>query len=180
MKVTETLDEVESRDSRAAERDPAPKRMRLFVSYAHKDEKKIRPLSTHLTILGKRGYIQTWQDTQLVAGEEWKEKILVELGRADIVLLLYSNECRASSFIQEVEGPEAVKQANDGGDKCKLIVVPLDRNDWDEHCPLERDLKQLQTATWNAKPVLDYKPLRNGWLEVEQAIKDAVLKLRAL
>ncbi|MDH3659960.1 MAG: hypothetical protein OEU92_08020 [Alphaproteobacteria bacterium] len=90
VNVSETLDHVESREARAAERPDAPQRMRLFVSYAHDDEKKIAPLSKHLTILGRRGYIQTWQDTQLIAGEDWEDRILEELGRADIVLLLYS------------------------------------------------------------------------------------------
>ncbi|MFM9961971.1 MAG: COR domain-containing protein, partial [Planctomycetaceae bacterium] len=40
--VTETLDGVESPQAREADRETAPPRLRLFVSYAHKDAKKIR------------------------------------------------------------------------------------------------------------------------------------------
>ncbi len=64
VKVTETLNAIESPQAREAGRDDDSRRMRLFISYAHADAKLIKPLSTHLTILGQRGYIQVWQDTQ--------------------------------------------------------------------------------------------------------------------
>ena len=172
--VTEELDGVESPQSRAAERENAPPRMRLFVCYAHADAKKIAPLSTHLTILGQRGYIQVWQDTQLIAGEEWKDRILEELDRADIVLILYSTNSRASKFIQQTEVPKAVERAREKHKACTLIVVPLDRKDWDAKVPLEQELQKFQTATWNAKPVRDFAPQSKGWQEVERSIRDAV------
>jgi hypothetical protein len=172
--VTETLDNVESQAARNADRPNAPPRMRLFVSYAHDDDKKIRPLTKHLTILGERGHIQTWHDKGLVAGEEWKERILEELRQADIVLLLYSTNSRASEFIQKTEAPAAVKYSKAKDRPCTLIVVPLDRNDWDLDHALEQDLKAFQTATWNAKPVFDFRPQEKGWQEVEHSIRKAV------
>ena len=178
--VTETLDGVESRQSREAIQVSAPPRMRLFVSYAHDDAKKIAPLSTHLTILGQRGYIQTWQDTQLMAGENWEDRILEELDRADIVLLLYSTASRASKFIQKIEAPKAVRQSKSKNRPCTLIVVPLDRKDWDTEVELECDLKKLQTATWNAKPVLKFRPQADGWLEVYESILKVVVQRREM
>lgn len=109
-----------------------------------------------------------------MAGEEWKDRILEELAEADIVLLLYSTASRASRFIQDVEAPEAVKRAIGGPKRCALIVVPLDRKDWDPNVPLEQDLKKLQTATWNAKPIMDFSPQGKGWQQVEQSIRKAV------
>ncbi len=176
VQVTPTLNAVESQEARDASQPDAPKRMRLFVSYAHDDARKLKPLSTHLKILGRRGYIQVWDDKQLVAGEEWKERITAELNQADIVLMLYSTASRASDFIQDTEGPMAVKLSQ--ARACRLIVAPLDRKDWDEHAPLEQDLKKLQTASWNAKPVLEFSPQTKGWEEVEQAIRKVVLALR--
>ncbi|MEK6260314.1 MAG: COR domain-containing protein [Planctomycetota bacterium] len=172
--VTETLDGVESPEAREADWAAAPRRMRLFVSYSHADVKKIAPLSTHLTILGQRGYIQVWQDTQLIAGEEWEDRIVEELDRADIVLYLHSDNSCASSFIQKTEAPKAVQRAQDKQNACTLIVVPLDREGWDETVPLERELKKLQTATWNARPVLKFAKHKSGWQQVERSIRDAV------
>jgi hypothetical protein len=174
--VTPTLNAVESQEARDASQPNAPKRMRLFVSYAHADERKIKPLGTHLKILGRRGYIQVWDDKQLVAGEEWEERIMAELEQADIVLLIYSTASRGSDFIQDKEGPTAVRLSKEK--KCRLIVVPLDRKDWNDHAPLEQELKKLQTASWNARPVQDFTPQTKGWYEVEQAIQKVVLNLR--
>lgn len=176
VQVTPTLNMVESREAREATLPDAPRRMRLFVSYAHGDERRLKTLGTHLKILGKRGYIQVWDDKQLVAGEEWEERIMTELEQADIVLLIYSSASRASDFIQDKEGPAAVRRSVT--QQCRLIVVPLDRQDWDDHAPLEQELKKLQTASWNAKPVMDFRPQGKGWMEVEQAIRKAVLALR--
>ncbi len=171
--VAATLNEVESPEARAAEGPSAPARLRLFVSYAHADEGKLKgKLSTHLTILGRRGYIQAWDDKQLVAGEDWEERIMKELGEADIVLLLYSSASRASEFIQDKEAPKALSLVKEK--KCILIPVLLDRKDWDESWPLEKELKKLMTGTWNAKPVLKFKPQSEGWVEVELAIRKAV------
>ena len=170
--VVKTLDTVESREARVAEGPNPPARMRLFVSYAHEDEKKIKVLSQRLTILGQRGYIQAWDDRQLVAGEEWKERILAEMGQADIVVLMHSNAGCASSFIQNTEAPAALRLRREKG--CTVIVVLLDRKEWDESVDLERELKKIQTATWNAVPVLDFKPQRKGWEQVEKSLRKAV------
>jgi internalin A len=178
VQVTPTLNSVESQEARDASQPNAPKRMRLFVSYAHDDVRKLKPLGTHLKILGRRGYIQVWDDKQLVAGEEWEERIMTELSQAEIVLMIYSTASRASDFIQDKEGPMAVKLSQ--GKACRLIVVPLDRKDWDDHAPLEQELKKLQAASWNAKPVLEFTPQTKGWQEVEQAIQKVVLNLRDL
>ena len=101
---------------------------------------------------------------------------MAELDQADIVLLIYSTASRASDFIQDKEGPEAVRLSQSAA--CRLIVVPLDRKDWDDHAPLEQELKKLQTASWNAQPVLDFKTQAKAWLEVEEAIRKVVLTLR--
>jgi hypothetical protein len=163
---------VESPEARAAESPKPPRRIRLFVSYAHADVRKIKTLSTHLTILGRRGYIQAWDDRQLIAGQEWEEKIMEELEAADLVLLIYSSASRESRFMQDKEIPFALLRAKDK--KCAVIPVPLDRKDWDESVELERELKKRQTATWNAKPVLDHKPAAKGWLAVEHEVRKAV------
>jgi internalin A len=131
------------------------------VSYAHADERQLkRALSTHLTILGSRGYIQVWDDRQLIAGEAWEERIMQELEQADLVLLVYSSAARASDFIQKTEAPKALEYAK--AKKCTLVLLPLDRSDWDAASKLEQELKQLQTATRNARPVLKYTPQREG------------------
>jgi hypothetical protein len=155
-----------------AEGPAAPARLKLFVSYSSEDKRRLKALSQHLTILSRRGYIQPWDDRQLIAGEDWEEQIMRELESADIVLLIYSTGSRASSYVQEREIPLALQRQAEGS--CTLLVVPLDRDDWDPYVEVDRRLGELMTATWQAPPVLKFTPQSDGWLEVEHSIRKAV------
>jgi hypothetical protein len=79
------------------------KRMQLFISYAHLNEKEITPIKPHLTHLSQQGYIQVWQDRDLVAGEQWETGIKEALNKADLVLIFYTTAARVSKFVQETE-----------------------------------------------------------------------------
>jgi internalin A len=175
--VSETLDQVESDAATAAAGPAPPQRMRLFISYAHDNEKELQPVRQHLTLLGQRGYIQVWHDRDLVAGEKWETGIKEELNRADIVLLFYTTKARVSKFIQETELPIALDRADRG--ECTVIWVPLERKDLDATHPHEQRLKALQCATRDAQPIMDFDYPSKGWLQVEDSIRRAVEKRRA-
>jgi internalin A len=176
--VGPTLDTVESREARRAGYPNPPRRMRLFVSYAHADRRLLKPLSGHLKILGRRGYIQVWEDKQLIAGEEWEPRILEELGQADLVLLIYSTAARASDFMQDKEIPLALSRH--GERSSTLIPVPLDRSDCDETDAMDAALRKLMTGTWGAKRIVDFLPRGDGWQQVETAIRRAVVARRRM
>jgi internalin A len=177
LPVGKTLDAVESPEARAAEGPTPPRRVRLFVSYAHADARKLKTLSTQLTILGRRGFIQPWEDKQLIAGEDWHERIMDELAAAEIVLLIYSDQSQASAYVQDKEIPKALVRMDEG--KCVLIPVPLDGAELDPANPQEQRLKKLMTATWNAKPVLKYARHADAWREVGRSIRATVEARRA-
>lgn len=175
--VSETLDQVESDAATAAAGPTPPQRMRLFISYAHDNEKEIQPVRQHLTLLGQRGYIQTWHDRDLVAGEKWETGITEELNRADIALIFYTTKARTSKFIRETELPIALNRSDFG--ECTIIWVPLERSDLMDDDPLENRLKALQCATRDAVPIYDFEHPPQGWMQVEESIRKAVEKRRA-
>jgi hypothetical protein len=154
-----------------------PARMELFISYAHADEDQLESFRPHLTHLSQQGYIQVWNDRELVAGEKWEKGLLDALRRVDIVLLFYTIHARVSKFIQEIELPTSLDRSD--ANECTLIWVPLERNDLDEMHPLERRLKKLRSATRDARPVYDFAYVQRGWTEVEHAIRQAVEARRA-
>jgi len=174
--VSATLDQVESDAATAAAGPTPPPRMRLFISYAHDNERELQPVRQHLTLLGQRGYIQTWHDRDLVAGENWETGILEELNRADIVLIFYTTKARISTFIQQTELPVSLDRSDRG--ECTVLWVPLERNDLLDGHPLEKRLKALQCATRDARPIFDFERPAKGWLEVEESIRRAVEKRR--
>ena len=171
VQVSPTLDTTESKEARLAEGPAAPARLRLFVSYqrghapaegAFATPHDPRPARLHSS-LGRQA---------TGAGRTLGRPDHAELEAADIVLLIYSTGTRASTYVQEKEIPLALKREGEG--KCTLLVVPLDRDDWDPAVEVDRRLGELMTATWKAKPVLSYKPPAKGWLEVEHSIRKAV------
>ena len=102
--------------------------MKLFLSYAHANEKELRPFRQHLTHLTQQGYIEAWDDRDLVAGERWETGIIEALSNAQIVLLFYTTAARISRFIQETELPGSLERSAAG--KCTLIWVPLSPRSW--------------------------------------------------
>jgi hypothetical protein len=156
----------------------AETRMRLFISYAHPNEKELIPLRQHLTYLSQQGYIQVWNDRDLAPGEQFEDEITDALRRADIVLLFYTTAARISDFIQNTELPLA--RARSDAKQCTIVWVPLERSDLDESHPLERRLAKLACGTTDKRPVYDFDKEAKGWMEVEQAIRRAVEARRKL
>ncbi|WP_245846558.1 COR domain-containing protein [Prosthecobacter debontii] len=178
LPVVETLDTVESKESRIATGPEPEKRMQLFISYAHANEKEIAPIKPHLTLLSQRGYIQVWQDRDLIAGECWETGILDALNKADIVLLFYTTAARVSKFIQETELRIALERSDKN--ECSVIWVPLERSDLDTTHALESQLKKLQCATRDAKCIFHFDHPSTAWVEVEGSIRKAVEKRRKM
>jgi len=178
LPVVETRRKVESDEAAKAAGPEAEARMQLFISYAHANAKALQPFHKHLTLLSQRGYIQVWHDRDLVPGELFQDRIVEELSRADLVLIFYTIEARNSEFIQKTELPLALERSDAG--KCSLLWVPLDRPDLDEKHLLETRLAKIQCAVKDRKPIYKHKPQRDGWMEVEQAIRRAVEARRKL
>ena len=122
--------------------------------------------------MSQQGYIQVWNDRDLVPGEQWEAGITDALQRADIVLLFYTTAARVSDFIQQTELPTALARSD--AKQCTMLWVPLERKNLDAKHPLEQRLKKLQCATRDARPVYDFEIVQKGWMEVEQAIRRAV------
>ena len=150
--------------------------MQLFLSYAHADEKQLLPFRTHLTLLSQQGYIQVWNDRDLVAGEKWETGILDAMRRTDIALLFYSTAARGSKFMQQKEIPLLLERANQR--QCTILWVPLERQDLEEKHPLEKRLKALPCATRDAHPIYEFEMPQKGWMEVEQSVRKAVEQRR--
>ncbi len=95
--------------------------LKVFISYAHKDEDIKNQLDYHLSALKRNERIITWNDRQIVAGEEWDTKIKSEINSADLILLLISSHFIASDYIWNFELANALKRQSSGN----AIVIPI-------------------------------------------------------
>lgn len=94
-------------------------RHRIFISYSHKDRRWLEELLTHLAPF--RDSIEVWADSQINAGEDWRQQISVALERAEVSILLITPDFLASDFLQDVEVPEILNASKQRG----TLVLPI-------------------------------------------------------
>jgi internalin A len=145
-----------------------PPPLKIFISYSKHDNAYKETLLNHLS--GLRNKVLTWNDQDLLPGEEWDAKIKEELNKADIVLYLVTANSMATDYIQKVELPLIEERCQTG--LCKLVPVIVDFCHWAD----------LNFAKYNALPnkgipVTDLKNWNNeneAWLNVVNGIRRLV------
>lgn len=139
----------------------------IFLSYAHEDEDLKKELDKHLMPLKRSGKIETWNDRELIAGQEWNAEILSELNKADIILLLISSGFIASQYIWEKELTIAMNRHNEG--KSKVVPIIIKSCLWQD-----MPFAKLQALPGNAKPVATYENRDDAFTEIALAINKLV------
>lgn len=87
----------------------------LFVSYSHKDQHWLDELRKWIEPLEDQGLLKIWDDSQIMAGDIWKDKIEEALAAAGAALLLVSQDFLASDFIDNDELPSLLEKAEQEG-----------------------------------------------------------------
>jgi TIR domain len=93
----------------------------VFISYSHKDETWKKRLVTHLSVLEQQGLLQTWNDRNIGAGDEWFEEIRKGMESAKVAILLISANFLSSNFILRSEVPRLLERRECEG----MIVFPV-------------------------------------------------------
>jgi len=108
---------------------PSPAVASLFLSYAREDEATARAIASHLERLEDGGIARTWFDRDLGPGDSWEPRIEEELGSADLILVLVSQEFLAPGFAHDRE-LGLIKAAGARG--ARVVPVVLDDCAWQE------------------------------------------------
>src|SRR5687768_10381779 len=97
--------------------------MRVFVSYSHRDRRWLERLQVHLKPLVRERLIELWDDSQIQAGDRWKDEITRALEAADVAILLVSADFLASDFIANDELPPLLAKAESDGTWILPVIV---------------------------------------------------------
>jgi hypothetical protein len=98
-------------------------RVRVFVSYSHKDRRWLDRLKVHLRPLERDHNFEYWDDTKLTAGSKWQEKIKEAVDNATVAILIVSADFLASEFIHTDELPPLLKAAQEEGTIILSIIA---------------------------------------------------------
>jgi internalin A len=153
----------------ARQRHPQ-RRVRLFVSYAHRDETHKATLGGHLLPLVQEGLIHWWDDRHLRPGDDWAGDIDRNLEQADVILLLVSCHFLASRYCTTIEVPRALERQRAG----QSLVVPiiLDGSDTSGQPFMSR-----QVLPTDNRPILEprhWPDPNDGWRQVVGALREVV------
>jgi internalin A len=138
--------------------------VRLFISYAHKDEEFRAQLDAHLKLFQRTGLIDKWDDRLLKPGEEWKGSIDQNLENAHIILLLVSSDFLNSDFCWNEEMQRAL-QRHDAGE-ARVIPVIIRDAAWEE-----AKFAKLQALPKEGKAVTLWADRDSAWRNVAEGIK---------
>ncbi len=142
----------------------------LFISYSHKDEQYKDNLQEHLSGLKFQGIINAWDDRAILAGEKWDDEIMQNMRNADIILFLVSPSFMASGYINDVE----IKYAMERHEKGEVIIVPVIIRP----CDLSSlTISKFQAVPKNAKPIVEWDNMDNGYLDVVLQLKRLINKI---
>lgn len=134
-------------------------RTKVFISYAHKDDKHRERVVEHLNVLEAEGLIERWDDRLIEAGEEWAEKIDNALMTCKVAVLLISPAFLGSKFVKNVEVPALVERHSQNGMRIVPVLIrdcPWEVVDW---------LKKLQMRPKDAKPLASSAAKRDTQLK---------------
>ncbi len=148
------------------------KPIEIFFSYSHKDQDLRDQLEVHLNLLKRQGFISSWHDRQIGAGEEWAKEIDVHLNTADIILLLISADFIASNYCYEKEMMRALERNEIG--ETRVIPVILRPCDW-----YNSPFGKLQALPTGGQPVTgrSWHSRDEAFSDVSQGIRETIKEI---
>lgn len=138
--------------------------MKVFISYAHRDEEFKRTLDEHLAGLKRKGDISTWNDRCIKPASDWENSIDENLESADIVVLLVSSSFLSSDYCFSIELERALTNHREGS--CKVVPVIVRACDWED-----LDIGKIQSLPTDAVPVNKWDDEDTAWLDVVKGLK---------
>ena len=145
------------------------KKLKVFISYSHKDEDIKNELDAHLIGLKRSEKIDVWNDRKLIGGEEWNDAIIAELNAADIIILLISVSFLNSKYIWEKEVAIAMERhKNKAARVIPIIARSCDFNDM--------SFAAIQALPKNATPINNFKDGERDmvYTEIARSIREVV------
>jgi hypothetical protein len=140
-------------------------RDRVFISYSNEDEKWLKLLRKHLSLLEKKG-LKVWSDKDIIPGQEWLAEIDNSLDHVKVAVLLVSANFLDSDFIQNQELPRFLKAAE--LQQITILPVLISACVWEES-----EIVKFQSPS---KPKLPLEALEGHALN--QTLKEIVLEIK--
>lgn len=153
----------------AATKENTQEKVRVFVSYSHKDRTHKEKLLAHLSVLKRSNLIETWHDGEIKSGDNFNIEIKENLEKADIILLLLSADFIASSYCYEIELQKALIRHKNK--EAFIIPIMVDK------FLIEKTIfKDIQVLPKNGQAVTLWKIKAEAYTNIVEGINDRILQ----
>ncbi len=149
--------------------------VKIFISYAHKDEIYKDKLVTSIANLKRQGYVSAWEDRQIPIGGEWDKHIKTELNDADVILMLISMDFIASEYCFDVEVAKAIERHNNPDDNARVVPIIIRPADWQDTA-----FARLQALPKGALPVSKWDDEDEAYLDIVNQLKKLIKDMRGI
>lgn len=141
-----------------------------LLCYAHQDERMVRQLKDHLSLLERNGLIELWDYGNIGPGTEWEQEIDKHLDNTQVILLLISSSFLASHYCYKVEMQRAIER-HERKEACVIPVI-LRSVHWQEP-PLDK----LKALPDHDKPVTRWTDRDEGFTNIARGIMKVIEQL---
>jgi hypothetical protein len=148
----------------------APVKKLGFISYAHDDHALFEEFRKHLNVVALAFPNVAFQADPIIhGGQIWQDEILRMIRQADLFILLVSPSFLASEFITNTELPAMRARFQQVGGL--LLPIVLKRCMWQWLC---RDIQAIPSESKRVKPILDWDPRDNGYVQAQMEMVTAI------
>jgi internalin A len=172
VNVSAELDKLLPKKARTPQVKSAEDCVRIFVSYAHEDERALKRLDMMLGVLEQYHDLAAWRDRRLIAGEHWDAEIRRRLEDAEIFLFIGSAAAMTRPYIRDPELRRAKERHGDGN--LEVVTVKL------EPCACDEDpfLSGLQRLAPRYRSIAEARIKSSAWEEVRRDLLPVIEKVK--
>jgi len=142
-------------------------RLRLFISYSHKDEAHIGKFFSHIDPLIRNGLIEEWYDRKIIAGKDFQNDIDNNLENADVICLFISANFLSSNACQdEIKTSFSLKRAKG----IEIVPIILSACAWKEN----KYIKNILAIPQDGKEIAKFEDEDEAWHSVYFELKKVI------
>lgn len=165
------INEIEDYTKQTKLPDSSDKKLKVFISYSHKDENYRQELETSLSLLKRQNLIETWSDRKILPGKNWRNEISSNLEESDLILFLISPDFIASDYSYEIELQRAIEKH----DKQESVLIPIIIRHSSWH---NSPIGNFQVLPREGKPISAWIDKDEAWLNVFEGIRNICLDFK--
>ena len=144
-------------------------KLKLFISYSHRDEKHINEFIQHIAPLKSNDLIEDWYDRKIIAGQDFQDKIDNNLENAEIICLFISANFLSSDPCME-EKRNALELKKKKG--IAVVSIILSACGWKD----DKEISKALVLPTDGKPISDFRDSNNAWNTVYNELKVVIEK----